>query len=543
MTCTGPDSAPWAMVDGIQHRKPYVPARFMAIDTNVYRCAGDGAACPGAFLNSHSSTMCAYSGSGVACAECPLGWGFNGNQCIACAQIGTGPVIAFIIIVILGMCLVAQGTRPLEGDGKFSSFTINSMRHSSVLNMNLSLLINLLQTTWIFSKMSIKLPITTRQAMSSTGSVFDLSAFNLECIGSNSDPRSYALTRVVLQNIGPGLVVVWYVIVLTFGRCCVCLSQKPEFVFAFNSMVGLFAAFFMAIANAAINDGFAVYGHPSGERSLKAFPFILDWQAEAVQIRIVSLIGMIVWCVGGAAIIGWLLWMMPRKIKDKQFRKATLSIVIKYANDKPWWYLVALLTSLLITMSVSFFETGQWQLVYALLILVVYFGALLSFKPYFSWLVHYADVASTGGKIFLLVCSLPYQSLPDDEKNEAGAEAAIIPVIAILAYTCGFLMLLHVALIFANFRTRGKSVELDMMMEDLGGRVAEKLPGTSDLEEICDDREEAMAKRQSRSSVRASKRGRSKDDGSNSGSPASAGIAGVANAEFVSEEGNGIATF
>jgi len=275
-----------------------------------------------------------------------------------------------------------------------------------------------------------------------------------------------------------------------------CTAKAPHPVYAINSLVGLFAAFFMAIANAAINDGFAIYEHPSQEHSLKSFPFLLSSSEEANQMRLVSGFGIAIWCVGGFALITYMQFSLPRRREDKTFRQCCLSMVVKYSPDRPWWYLVTLVTSFLITLSVSLFEDGSWQIVYALIVLVAYYSGLLAFKPYYSWLVYYADLVASGGKILLLVSALPFQTA-----GAASTSASnIIPAITIIVYSLQVLMLLYVLGIFLNFTCRNRPVDLENIMADLGGVFTRKFPKSGHLEEVCDDHADALAERSRRSS-------------------------------------------
>lgn len=510
MVCRGPNSAPWAMIsdDGRSHRLPFVPQGYMAIDSKVYKCAGVGEACPGAFMGSPDEDMCAYGGSSIACSLCPRGSRFDGDKCTECGEFGTLGVIAFFIIVIGVLGSLFLGSRPLEKEGKFTMISVDKMRHRSVLNQNLAILINLMQTTWIITRFDIGMPQGTKQTLFVLGSIFDLSAFQLDCLGSDTDPRVFAVTRTIMCNMAPAIIIAWMGLTVLAGKLCK-RDGMPKPVYAINSLVGLFAAFFMAIANAAINDGFAMYDHPSGDRSLKSFPYLLTSSSEASAVQVVSVFGIIIWCVGGLAMATFVQLNLANRREDKAFRQCCVSMVIKYRWDQPWWYLVTLFTSLLITLSVSIIQDGDWQMVYMLLILLAYFGGLLSFKPYYSWLVYYADVVASAGKIALLIACLPYQKAA----VQPGASAAnFIPAVAIIVYLLVIFQVLLVLVVFLQFRFAGKIANLESLMADLGSKFTKNFPKAGDLEEVCDDKEEAMAMRDSRrKSSRQSKQAEEQD--------------------------------
>merc|ERR1719210_2719310 len=104
--------------DASQHRLPFVPKGFMALGSKVYKCAGAGEACPGAFMSSSVEVMCDYGGFGVACAECPSGSRFDGARCIECGELGHFGHVIFVVLAIVSIIFLVSGATPKETGGK-----------------------------------------------------------------------------------------------------------------------------------------------------------------------------------------------------------------------------------------------------------------------------------------------------------------------------------------------------------------------------------------------------------------------------------------
>lgn len=296
------------------------------------------------------------------------------------------------------------------------------------------------------------------------------------------DARSYAVTRTALVNSAPACVLALSLVLVIVAKT---FSEKererawwPHVPELSSSIFALFGMFFITITDSAINTGLATLGHPNGERSLRAFPYILTTDDEASSIVSISILGGIVWCLGGLVVVLVAMQMSRTRHVDIWYRRCTLAMTIRYRNESAWWFLMILLQNCLLALTVSFFEDGAWQATYMGCIFALYAVALASFQPYFSPLVHYCDLAASVVRALFMVVIPMYSS--------SGQGEALVIILAVLLYVpCTFFFSWSLVLLF-NFKVRGNPSEVDKVCKDLGGRVTHALfPYSSDLTEVA----------------------------------------------------------
>ena len=201
------------------HRLPRLPPGFMSLEHGViaYECAGDGSACPGAVMYSPIEAMCAHSGSHVACSRCPTGWLWDGNTCQKCEGSSTIVLCAFVVICVVVSIALLKATLPPEPLGVFTIKTHDSKQYLGVAIGTVASLTDMLQATWYFAKAEdIPWPGPLEETFLSAGSVFDLTAFKLQC--AFHDPKDYAATCAGVVNIMPAVAVALPCIMLLIGR-------------------------------------------------------------------------------------------------------------------------------------------------------------------------------------------------------------------------------------------------------------------------------------------------------------------------------------
>jgi len=242
----------------------------------------------------------------------------------------------------------------------------------------------------------------------------------------------------------------------------------------------------MTIAKTAIAVGFSTYPHPDGTTfSLQAYPFVLGSDPEKTAILTSCVAGVVVWCAGGLALVTWLLMQLPKATLTPQFRRMTIPFVVRFVPQRPWWFLVSLVTPLLVTLAVPLFQEGAWQIVFAIIVLVCYLVLLLAFQPYYYSVVHYGDVFSTVGKIFILVTCLPHQV-----EGELDA-TTVVTTIVYFVDACLFIFCVVIAMSFSMFGQEMYS-SLDQPMKNFGGRALKFLPkSATGMEGLCDESEQA----------------------------------------------------
>ena len=207
------------------------------------------------------------------------------------------------------------------------------------------------------------------------------------------------------------------------------------------------------------------------------YPFILTDHLEGNIIKFISLAGVLLWCVGGIAIVAFILIRLPRYRSSIPFRRATIAVTVRFKTQYPWWYLVAILKNFFVAMAVGLFEGGSAQAVYSIFVLVVYLLALTSFKPYFAWPIYYADQVVTTGQVGLLLLLLLYAG------TGAGVEGII--VVVVISYLVSFLLLAYCAFVVVRFKMKKVEVVVDDLLKDLGGKTVSKFPRTSPSSELA----------------------------------------------------------
>jgi len=239
-------------------------------------------------------------------------------------------------------------------------------------------------------------------------------------------------------------------------------------------------SFFLIIASSAINSGFAKFEHPGGQTSLTLFPSILTDDPEAKTIMAISIIGILVWCVGGLTTIILLLYKLPSMQRNAFFLKSTGSITLRFGSKVPWWFLVQMFLNLLIAMTMSLFQSGGWQMVWMIMVFSFYLVGLLSFKPWFCPMLHYADLCATFGKILILVSLLPYHYTKHESEPSGATFAVIISTIVYIVCSGQALYALFRSILFASGQSTQPITEIH---DDLGGSAAKalRLPESPDL--------------------------------------------------------------
>lgn len=481
-TCEGPVENPTAMRSGSMdagfvHQQPEVPAGFMAIGTDVYRCGGTGTACPGAFLFEDYDTMCSAGGHGVACAECDPGSSFDGEKCVECGDSGNIGMSAFLGVGLALAFALAKSTFPKEPHASpITMVTVNAYLHDMLFSACLSISLTLVQTTWMFTTMSLSWPHTVAQTFSATGGIFDFTIFNMGCTDTD-DQRRFAIGSTVSGLMLPGVVFGYLFALAWAGRFAPDGAQWwPSTASALSQVLALFGTFFLMIANSAIGVGFTLITHPNGQYSLRKFPYILDTDPAFMVIRIACAIGVLVWCVMGMSTVFWILWKLQYKREDLQFRLSTMAIVARYRPTTPWWYAFLLLVNLFLGLAGTISEDGATQSLYLVLILMSYLVMLTSVRPYKADLCHYLELVATFGKLVLVVAGQRY--------NLTGQGEILLLCVAVFCY--GYSLFTIAVAAYLRFRLTVWNLATDVCNfgRNLGGRALLFLPQTGDLLEL-----------------------------------------------------------
>jgi basic membrane lipoprotein Med (substrate-binding protein (PBP1-ABC) superfamily) len=366
----------------------------------VYQCV-PAESCPGG-----PPGTCSGGRVGLACNECPKGMhAIDGGDCEEC---GSGPWWRpWWATLVVALCLLlawTPSTFPLENPGLFTDVTVSGRRFLGALVMCKQALSGMLQTTFIISNFDITLPNSIRTIYSSSGIGMDLNMMSLECTHFDK-----AVQRTVLMNLLP-LVVLLYAAFLCFLGLFLPSRQKfPRWPEVLSSVGSLFAYFFITICNSAMNMGFATMMHPNGKKALRYFPHLLEDDDRYTTIQMVSAAGLLVWSIGGTAVVAFGLYSQPKYARNLNFRKAMVGLSMPYKNDKTWWYIVTLMRSLFVSLSVLCFEQGSAQNAFLTCVFLVYSMMTNAFRPHFAPLSYYVDSAYSVSIVAILVYLQLYQ--------------------------------------------------------------------------------------------------------------------------------------
>lgn len=280
-----------------------------------------------------------------------------------------------------------------------------------------------------------------------------------------------------MMNLAPFVVLVWAGILVTLSGAVPRLHSRlwpraPEVV---SACLSLFSLLFIVICNSALNMGFAIYKHPGGETSLRYFPYILKGTDQYALIQWCSIIGLILWCCGGIAFVIVLLYAMPKYAGSLPFQRAILAVTVRFQKEFPWWYVVVLLRSLLLTLSVTLFENGATQTAFMTVVLVWYSLTLVSYNPYFAPLAYYADLSYAVGNTVLLTFVQLY--------SLTGRGAGFLTAVTVLLYGTVGSIALYSFYIFANQKFRNRPTVLNEHMKNAGSHcLGYILPKTVEMD-------------------------------------------------------------
>jgi hypothetical protein len=340
--CEPPDVSRGAMIEnGTRHRKPMAEPGTMGIGEKSYKCIGKSKACPGAFMDSPTADMCSEGGSGVSCAYCLDGYSLEGGRCIKCKGSSKSAGVIVLAVLTLVFCIaIGKSTFPPEPHGTYTQKTIQLKMVWVLITVSATAIFQVMQVFGMFGATVVKWPGASKSMMELPSQAWDLKAFQLSCTGAEA--KEFAVTRTLLTNLAPLIPLFVLTMCFILGGFIKREGARywPDPTAAISNGISLLGTFFVTISNCAINTGFAEFSHPSGDKSLLYFPFILTTDETATKIKVISILGVLVWCVGGMSVVIYILNRLPKRVLDLQFRRSSLAIVIRFRPEMPWWWVV-----------------------------------------------------------------------------------------------------------------------------------------------------------------------------------------------------------
>jgi len=476
--CEGPPENPTAMrsgsiQEGYLHTSPHVVKGYMAIESRVFKCGGFGEACPGSFLYRPTGVMCAEGGSDIGCSYCPEGKLYDGSLCIECTEAGVILPIVLSVLAVVALAVLTVLTFPPEPHGTVTMTSINRFMKSMVVSSTVASFLAVLQGTWAFGTLGLQWPRAVTSVFDATSSVLDLSAFRLACTTS---PEGWALGSTVSANLLPAAIFGFLGILAYCGKFATPGARRwPSTQIAISQILKLFSTFFLMIVTGAVGRGFSLITHPDGSTSLRRFPYVHDSTSNFIAIQAVSAAGVVVWCVGGMAVVLFLLYTLPSRHGDIGFRLCTLGMVIRFRPTTPWWYVVMMLNSMLIGLAGTVAELPETQSLYLCAVFVVYLTALLSVRPFRCEICHYAEVAATAGQLMTLLVGQYY--------DISQKHAFLVTVALYTTMSVSILLVLYASWQVLSFFKKGAE-NAEEVLKHTGIKIFHRLPQTGYLSEL-----------------------------------------------------------
>jgi len=144
----------------------------------------------------------------------------------------------------------------------------------------------------------------------------------------------------------------------------------------------LMETFFVAVAKTSMSL-FHCYQHPNGKRSLYISPDILCDSSQREQLVAVAVVAILLYCVCGSAVAIYVLVQAPNRFEvEPGFQRRWRFLLSKYRPDVHWWSAVLIARSLLLSVTTIVFDDGKIQLLFVIVLLMVYGFATNHLKPW-----------------------------------------------------------------------------------------------------------------------------------------------------------------
>lgn len=146
---------------------------------------------------------------------------------------------------------------------------------------------------------------------------------------------------------------------------------------------GVFFTFYISIvANCVML--FQCFPHPipNKKESLRAFPDIMCYETQWMNMLVVGLLALVFICLGSLALFSFVLWIAPRKFQILSFQKRWKFLLIKFQPSVWWWAPVVLMKGVAMNVTTALFQIGIVQLWWLITVLAVYFWGSASFAPW-----------------------------------------------------------------------------------------------------------------------------------------------------------------
>mmetsp|Transcript_75267 Transcript_75267/g.130335 ORF Transcript_75267/g.130335 Transcript_75267/m.130335 type:complete len:1260 (-) Transcript_75267:81-3860(-) len=390
--CVGPTLSPNAMVtNNGQHRAPYVKKGFMSVGLSVFKCTGEGSACPGSFMFSPIDQMCAHQGTGIACAECPENYHWKGDACAKCED-GS---IAAVVLLFIALCL---------GSGVFifywneKSAKVEAIE-SVLASVTIGVTVSFMQALGVFSRLNFEWPIEFENFLEFIKLiVFDMEFLALGCVFSES-LASKATTSLLMPLLLVAVFMIWYPLSICIN-CVIARFKKFKLDAVLNALGMIFQALYISMV-LTVAKAFDCFESPNSERTLRFAPSTICYEGDHIPLIIFSTIAGVVYVLGFMALMSWVVVQAPLKITNSSFALRYKFVFFKYSPTMWWFCLPMMFRSMLISLvTVVSPNDGYMQFLLMLFILVIFGFVHLMCLPYSD---RYANHLETGELAMLII--------------------------------------------------------------------------------------------------------------------------------------------
>mmetsp|Transcript_91678 Transcript_91678/g.159010 ORF Transcript_91678/g.159010 Transcript_91678/m.159010 type:complete len:1238 (+) Transcript_91678:122-3835(+) len=484
--CKGPFESPNAMVtDDGNHRPPQVLEGYMSMGTSVYKCGGDGQACPGSFMFAPVDEMCAHGGEGRACAECPSGRFWNDHYCSECEGGSWLGVVAcpIALFLIAGLFIFYWNEKSAKVEAV----------ESVLASVTIGVTINFMQSVGVFSRLDFAWPIDVTAIMDFVKLfVFDMSILRFGCVFKES--LAMKVVSSLLLPIGVCAVfLAWYPTSWLINRLTKGWFRGFNIDALLNALGMILQAFYISMVLSVVS-GVDCYRSPNDELTLRVSPSNLCWEGEHIPIAIASAIGGVVYVIGFCAGLSWVIVKAPVKIVDPSFALRFKFVFFKYAPTTWWFALPMMLRSVMIALvTVVSPNDGYMQFLLMLFILVSFGFWHLLCMPYSDRYANNLETVELGFLIIILgfgswfLTDKSGRSNADDDPDQAQILSAVLVlflVVCILTVAVVFVYAMYIAYNPEKVERRFRN-KLEALLPSL--RLAAKVVQETDNEHLIED--------------------------------------------------------
>jgi len=351
--------------------------------------------CPGS--EEPGDAACAENLVGQACANCKVGWVWNGKKCSQCTDVEASsfmfPVLPLMLLVALILVRYKMFGDTYEKWGTWQ----NGM--ASIL----FIMLNHYQITTVMRGANLAMPSNVDSAFKLSGWTSDVVTLFQPACGGFGDFQSNMIVQVSIPAV---VLVVTFLVWITSQL--VERYAKPGLGMdkdrTLNGVLSLMYTFFAGIANMAFSI-FKCSPHPNNiDKTLTADRSINCYESDWNNMVVLGVFAVVFWCLGFGSIFTWAILKAPAKFHDAGTRMRWKFLFIKFRADVHWWSLMLVGKGIVMNFGFLVLTSGLWQLYWIQILLMIYTGVAVIYRPWRHILVNCADIGAH--MLLILLCGI-----------------------------------------------------------------------------------------------------------------------------------------